>query len=272
MEEVKIESMHAITEGPAVFILFAVVIASLTIGGVYPTAADNWERSYVGSPITYLRISSDNLIENDPEIEYFENEPPAGVPPLENPVNVYFTIKVDVPVREVTIRFEVRRIWLESFRVPEDGIVMMKFNGDWGPLPTKIVEKNENKVGYEVTVENLSLFAVVGYPVREEVLPHVLLIVAGVAVAALLYWFIVKPRKRFVSLKKLEKVTGKKVVRGRPKGGREMTSMAGHLKEAGPKFEAEVEEIKQMYHKVIEHGEDVEILKELKRKSEVGRE
>jgi PGF-pre-PGF domain-containing protein len=249
--------MRAIIGNPVVFILIGVVIASLVMGGVYPTVADNKEYFYVGSPITYLKITSDNLIENDPIIHY-PDEPFTGVSPPPDSVNVYFTIDAGVHVREATIKFQVRREWLELYRVPEDGVVLMKFNGDWGPLPTRVTKSTENDVVYEATAENFSfsVFAIVGRPVEEKLLLPLISVAGGIAAAALLYWFVVRPRKLFVSLKRLEKATGERVVRRKP----------GRLKEGEP--EPRVKGIKPRPRRGIELEEDVRILKRLRRKAQ----
>jgi hypothetical protein len=149
----------------------------------------------------------------------------------------------------------------------------MKFNSDWKHLQTQITENFENYtepdltkyVYYEAWAENFSWFAIAGRPAREEVFLHVLLIVVGVAALASLYWLKVRPRKRFVSLKKLETATGEKIRKKlKPEETEKVAAVVKRLKEATG-FGPEAEGVKPEPRKSIEREEDAKILKELKR-------
>jgi PGF-pre-PGF domain-containing protein len=226
--------------------------------------------------VEWATLWLDNRVENLPPIEVF-HEKTADMPSPELPVVCYLRIEVEVPVRKALIRFRVPWEWLERYRVPEDGIVLMKLNGDWNRLQTRVKENFEdyihcdlhydlqNYVYYEATAENFSLFAIVGHPAKEEVFSHVLLIVVGVAALASLYWLRVRPRKRFVSLKKLETATGEKIRKKlKPEETERITAVVKRLKEATG-FGPEAERVKPEPRKSIEREEDTKILKELKR-------
>jgi hypothetical protein len=240
-----------------VFFPLVLMFLSMSFGAVLVEAENYHIYPPLGEPVVrVITIRVDNRLENIPEI-ITQDEKPFGVPPLPFPVLKYFYIEPDLPVREAVIEFEVPREWLERHHVPENAVALMRLNEDWDEFQPQLIESTENHVYYVVMVQDISMFAVVGYPMKEEILPHVFIIVAGVVTVALVYWFLVKPRKRFVSLEKLEKVTGEKVVRERPELGKEISL----------EFEEKIEKVKPA-RKVIEREEDVRILKRLKYEAE----
>jgi hypothetical protein len=243
---------------PPVFFPLVLMFLSMNFGAILVEAENYHIYPPLGEPVVrVITIRVDNRLDNIPEI-ITRDEKPAEVPPLPFPVLKYFYIEPDIPVREAVIEFRVPRQWLERHHVPENEVALMRLNGDWDEFQPQLMESTENYVYYVVTVQDISMFAVVGYPMKEEILPHVFLVVVGVVTMALIYWFLVKPRKRFVSLKKLEKATGEKIFRGTLEA----------KKEIGPEFEEKVEKIKPTRRRVTEREEDVRILRKLKYEAE----
>lgn len=243
-------------------LILALLLASL-IGSPSISVAENEQFIYhistLGSPtVKGVTIWTENQVENLPVLEFLTDKP-DNVPDPPVPVSTYFSIEPAVQVSAVEIEFRVSQDWLDRNRVPENGVVLLRFDGGWTEFPTAVDNTDENYVHCRATPSGLSIFAIGGHPLMEQgwVL-YAALMVAAVAVISLAYWFVVRPRRTFVSLKKLESETGKRIPRKKT-GKKEPVEPP--RPEAGRSKPRPQESIKQ---------EDVEILKKLKKKTGKG--
>ncbi len=241
--------------------------ALLCLGFGTTLAADN-ENYY---PYTYqpvgdqflktLTVWTENSTENAPVVYEYLYQKPSWAPPAPISVNCYFSLENTVEVGTIDIEFRVAKSWLDMIRISENDVVLLEYDGGWVELPASLKESGETYNTYSSTLTGLSLFAVGGRSAEQSSPVLIMLVVAAVLAASLGYWFVVRPRKSFVSLKKLEKDTGEEIVRkGRVKIEEESKQIAKMKKSIA------------VQKKTIKSGKDAEILRELKKKAGKRRE
>ncbi len=206
--------------------------------------------------------------------EDLQKPPGAAEPP--RLVQSYFSVEASGSIESAKIQFRVSKEWAEQNFVDEGSIKLLRLNGGWQELPTKLVQTTDFYLYYEAESPGFSVFAVAGQsagPPAPLVLYAAVLSVAGVAGGfSAFYWFRVRPMKPFVSLPWLKRrVMGRKperVVR-EP----EMATTIKRLKHATrlkPTVEPSIGALERPSKpKAIKMaGKDVEALKRLKRKME----
>lgn len=213
--------------------------------------------------LKFFTVWSENTVDNSSVVYgYLYDKKPswASSPPMT--VSCYFSIENTVEIKTMDIEFRVTKSWLDTIKISENDVVLLEYAGSWVEHPTSLKEAGETYYTYSSSSSGLSLFAVGGRSaeLQSPLLP-VMLFVAAVLAISIVYWFVVRPRRFFVSLKKLERDTGEEIVRG-----------------SGGKIEEESEQIAKMKRRTkpqtknIKSGKDAEILRELKKKAGKRRE
>lgn len=209
-----------------------------------------------------------------------EGQKPAEVEEPTLLVQSYISLEASGSIENAKIQFRVSRDWLEQNSVDENSVRLLRFNGEWQELPTKLDNITDFYMYYEAESPGFSVFAVAGQSAGAPVslgFPlgfYAVLSIVGVAggVSAF-YWFRMRPMKPFVSLPRLKR----RVMGGKPRrakvGEPEMATTIRRLKHATklkPAIEPSIKKLKRPSRpKAIKTlGEDVELLKRLKRKME----
>lgn len=237
-------------------LVFALVIATaISIGGAKTTKTDNgfmYPIYPLGDPVVRsVTIWTENELENLPTIDFLE-EKPGDAPNPSLPVSSYFRIENGIQVKEAAIEFKVSQTWLDQKRVLENDVVLLRLDVGWTELPTTLTETSDNTFVYQASSSSLSLFAVAGRAQLEQVaLLPVSLLILGIGLASAVYWFIVRPRKLFVPLRKLDKDTRVEVVRAKKRISK---SGSREIKTAGAAAVKDEEIIKALKNKT--RGED----------------
>ena len=261
-----------------VLCLVSLALVGLAFGTPSSAQEDNeysFKRNMIGHPwITGVTIWSSQPIENDPELISISilDRSPTTSPQL--PVIAYLDISAQGLVTHASIEFQVLRSWLEQNYVGENDVVLLRLDGNnWSELPTQENWSDNAYVHYEAQSPGLSVFAISGRPSGQPpTLLGVLLVIAGVVVVSLVYWFMIRPRRMFTSLKKLKHEVGQEKYAPPPAADRELPTKIKKLRKAtAPGLsKSKVERLKPMKPKKIEAKEDIAILKQLKKK--VGKE
>lgn len=267
--------VDSIPTNPARLCFTSVIVALLAFALVPLTSAEenaNYRHSYIDNDF-YIRVvtlwSTQQLENTDVAVSPVDNPPPISPSLL---VCAYRSIDTQATVTHVIIEFWVPRAWLEQNHVEENDVVLLMLDNDWRPLSTSENENmsSENYIYYVAYSSGLSVFAIAGRPTGQPpALLGVLIVVAGVIVASLVYWFLIRPRRMFTSLKKLRHEVGQEKYAPPPTVGQEAATKVKRLGgAAAPRLpQPKVERLKAAKPKKISAEGDIAILKRLKKKA-----
>ncbi|MFN4132850.1 MAG: PGF-pre-PGF domain-containing protein [Candidatus Hadarchaeales archaeon] len=135
----------------------------------------------------------------------YGREKPAAIPAPPYIVFEYF----EIDVKEVSfarVEFRVDKKWLTLHNIRENGVRLLKFTGNWIEIPVIFENVVEGYAYYSSDLFSFSTFAIVASPEeksRGEI--HFAILIAGLFAAGLIYWFLVRPRRLFVSMRRLKK-------------------------------------------------------------------
>ncbi|MEM2192365.1 MAG: PGF-pre-PGF domain-containing protein [Candidatus Hadarchaeales archaeon] len=207
-----------------VFLCYALTFSSEQVAG----AENLYPHDFIGYTVTTIWF--DRPVENafNNYISY-GREKPETIPPPPHVVFEYFEINVKENVSRAKVEFRVEREWLALHNIRENGVKLLKFAGNWIEIPVTLENIAEGYVYYSSDIFSFSIFAIVGLPEegsRGEI--HFAILITGILVVGVIYWFMVRPKKLFVSLRRLKK-TVKGVEEPPPK--REISLTIVHLKE-----------------------------------------
>jgi PGF-pre-PGF domain-containing protein len=223
----------------------------------------------IGDPwITQVTVWSSQPFENDPVSISVLDQSPTTSPQLL--VGVYLDVSAQGLATHAAIDFKVPRTWLEQNYVGENDVVLLRLVGEtWENLPTQENESDNTYVYYVAQSSGFSVFAIAGRQSGQPpTLLGVLIVVAGVSVVSLVYWFLIRPRRMFTSLKKLKHEVGPGTYAPPPAADREMSTKVKKLREATGQrpTPAKVERLKTSGAKKASAEEDVLLLKRLKKR------
>lgn len=206
----------------------AFLLFSATADGV--AAKENfYPHSIVAQPVITIWFDRqpENLLEN--YIPY-ERQKPAGIPSPPCVPYHYFEINVTGQALAV-LDFRVEREWLEQHKIAGNGVKLLKFESSWVEVPVTVENVSDEHIFYSSDIFSFSIFVIGGIPEGwggMEIL--VLLITIAVVGIGMVYFFLVRPKRLFVSMKKLRRVTrGGKIKE--PPPGKEIAATIAHLKE-----------------------------------------
>lgn len=254
--------------------LCTVGLALIGLGfGVSPSAQEGenyvFNHNEIGHLwITQVTVWSDQSFENDPISISILDRSPTTTPSL--PVSAYLEITAQGSTTYAEIDFKVPRTWLEQNHVGENDVVLLRLDGGWSELSTQQTDSSETYVYYSAQSPGLSVFAISGRATGQpQTLLGVLIVISGVVAASLIYWFLIRPRRTFTSLKRLEHEVGKEKHVPPPTEDRELPMKVKRLREATalkvPPPRAE--RLKTTRPRKLNAREDVALLKRLKKKT-----
>ncbi|MEM3402381.1 MAG: PGF-pre-PGF domain-containing protein [Candidatus Hadarchaeales archaeon] len=192
------------------------------------TATENlYPHDFIGHTVTTIWF--DRPVENvfNNYISY-GREKPGAIPSPPHLVFEYFEIDVKENISRAKVEFRVDREWLALHNIRENGVKLLKFAENWIEIPITLENIAERYIYYTSDLFGFSIFAIVGLPEEEsrgEI--HFAILIVGILVVGAIYWFLVRPKKLFVSLRRL-----KKTVKGaeEPPPKKEVSLTIAHLK------------------------------------------
>jgi len=181
-------------------------------------AQENTQYVYHLSPSTHstlrhITVWLDQSTENNPELITYEKKP-SSVSEPGIPVLSYFTIYSDAQIQKIEVEFAISYSWLDQNNVPENEIVLLKFDNRWIEYPAQLVDNDESYVYFKSDAPGVSIFAIAAHPSSSTgiLLPATLITIAVLA-SSVVYWFLIRPKKSFISLKRLKKGAGLPVIK-----------------------------------------------------------
>ncbi|MEW6222474.1 MAG: PGF-pre-PGF domain-containing protein [Candidatus Hadarchaeota archaeon] len=212
--------------------------------------------------------------DNQPENVIITIDVLATPPPLSPQHVVYTYLKLDAQrlATRAEIEFKVPRVWLEQNHVGENDVVLLRLDNSWNELATQLTESGET-LTYVSQTDGLSTFAIAGRPSGQPpTVAGILILIGGIIAASLVYWFLIRPRRMFVSVKKLKKDVGRETAPPSPEAEKDMATAVKRLREASAPGipHAKVEKLKPAPAKKTAYKGDLVILKRLKKKANRG--
>lgn len=167
----------------------------------------------VGHPtVTRVTISLGQEVPNvDVLVEELEGKPAGAAEPF-LPVRAYVSINIgEAGVENAAIEFKVPKSWVEQNNIDEHTIKLLRLNGEWRELPTRLTRSSDLYFYFEAQTPGFSIFAVVGETKGPVAGPPLALYAAILMIAvaggfSAVYWFLTRPMKPFISLKQLKRM------------------------------------------------------------------
>lgn len=164
-------------------------------------------------------------------IQVMDSEKPADALNITAPgeglvlryLNIVPTNITDADIANVTINFQVEKIWVTENGIDEGTIALYRYsNSSWSKLPTKKVNETSELIYFQSISPGLSVFAVVGKKSMAFPWWAIFLVVSVVVAAILLFLFWPLGEKKKLVLKPLlEKKLALKPVKKIPEEGKE---------------------------------------------------
>ncbi|MEW6592250.1 MAG: PGF-pre-PGF domain-containing protein [Candidatus Hadarchaeota archaeon] len=253
--------------------LCVLCLAALALTGPAPVAvaADNqgYVRNVFTTDLPVRRLTA--WFDNQPENVLITIEVLTSPPPQPPQLSVYAYLIIDAQglATRAEVEFKIPRLWLEQNYVNENSAVLLRLDNSWSELPTQLTEPGET-LTYVAQTAGLSTFAIAGRPSGQPpTAAGVLILISGIIAASLIYWFLIRPRRMFVSVKKLKKDVGTETAPPPPGAEKNMAAAVKRLREAAAPGlpQAKVEKLRTAPGKKGSYRGDVVKLKRLKKKT-----
>ena len=234
----------------------------------------------VGHPtVTRVTISLGQEVPNvDVLVEELEGKPAEAAEPF-LPVRAYVSINVsEAGVENAAIEFKVPKSWVEQNNIDEHTIKLLKLNGEWRELSTRLTRSSELYFYFEAQTPGFSIFAVVGEakgPVAGPPLAvyAAILMIAVAGGFSAVYWFLTRPMKPFISLKQLKRMMVRRKTKRPEESELEIANILRRLRSTTKikrAYRLPSEEFKQKEPKFkrryVSNKKDIERLRRLRRK------
>jgi PGF-pre-PGF domain-containing protein len=234
----------------------------------------------VGYPtVTRVTISLGQEVPNvDVLVEELEGKPAGAAEPF-LPVRAYVSINVgEASVENAAIEFKVPKSWVEQNNIDEYTIKLLRLNSEWRELPTRLTRSSDLYFYFEAQTQGFSIFAVVGEAKGPVAGPPLALYAAILMIAvaggfSAVYWFLTRPMKPFISLKRLKRMVSREKVERPEESELEIADVLRRLRKAtkvkrayrppSEEFEQEAPKFKRRH---VSNKKDVERLRRLRRK------
>jgi hypothetical protein len=166
-----------------------------------------------GHPIIrHITLLLERAVESPPELVSHDRRP-SQTPEPSMPVVLYFAIDSDVKILELEVEFVVSKEWFKQNRALENEVLLLELGEEWIEHPAELVDNDETYFYYRAEGPSAPVLAIAARALQsQQVLLPVVAVMVVVSAISMVYWFLIRPRKPFIPLRKLKREKGAPVM------------------------------------------------------------